>query len=61
MKSRSSGPSSRPSDAYRHPPVASALNEKLVSRITELTHLRLRFGYRGIRDVLRPGLPGHQP
>jgi putative transposase len=41
-------------DAFRHPPVASELNQELASRITEVGHLRRRFGYRRIHDVLRP-------
>jgi len=45
-------------DAYRHPPVASELNQELASRITEVAHLRRRFGYRRIHDVLRPAYPG---
>jgi putative transposase len=45
-------------DAYRHPPVASELNQELASRITEVAHLRRRFGYRRIHDVLRPTYPG---
>ena len=44
-------------DAFRHPPVASELNQELASRITEVAHLRRRFGYRRIHDVLRPAYP----
>jgi putative transposase len=44
--------------AYRHRPVASELNRELAARITEVAHLRRRFGYRRIHDVLRPAYPG---
>jgi putative transposase len=44
-------------DAFRHPPQASELNQELASRITEVAHLRRRFGYRRIHDVLRPAYP----
>jgi putative transposase len=37
--------------------VASELNQELVSRITEVAHLRRRFGYRRIHDVLRSAYP----
>jgi putative transposase len=43
-------------DAYRHPPVASALNAELSGKIVELAHVRRRFGYRRIHDLLRPAL-----
>ena len=45
-------------DAYRHPPAVSELNQQLASQITEVAHLRRRFGYRRIHDVLRPAYPG---
>lgn len=45
-------------DAFRHPPVAGELNQELASQITEVAHLRRRFGYRRIHDVLRPAYPG---
>ena len=45
-------------DAYRHPPVVGELNQELASQITEGAHLRRRFGYRRIHDVLRPAYPG---
>jgi putative transposase len=45
-------------NAYRHPPVTSELNQELVSQITEVAHLRRRFGYRRIHGVLRPAYPG---
>jgi putative transposase len=41
-----------------HPPVTSELNQELVSQITEVAHLRRRFGYRRIHGVLRPAYPG---
>jgi putative transposase len=44
-------------DAYRHPPVASPLNSELSGQIIELAHLRRRFGYRRIHDLLRPAYP----
>jgi putative transposase len=44
-------------DAFRHTPQASELNQELASRITEVAHLRRRFGYRRIHDVLRPACP----
>lgn len=44
-------------DAYRHPPVASALNATLSGQIIELAHVRRRFGYRRIHDLLRPAYP----
>jgi putative transposase len=44
-------------DAYRHPPVASPLNSELRGKIVELAHVRRRFGYRRIHDLLRPAYP----
>jgi putative transposase len=44
-------------DAYRHPPVASPLNAELSGKIIELAHVRRRFGYRRIHDLLRPAYP----
>lgn len=44
-------------DAYRHPPVASALNAELSGKIVELAYVRRRFGYRRIHDLLRPAYP----
>ena len=46
-----------PETAYRHPPVASALNAELSGKIVELAHVRRRFGYRRIHDLLRPAYP----
>ena len=44
-------------DAYRHPPVVSPLNSELRGKIVELAHVRRRFGYRRIHDLLRPAYP----
>jgi len=44
-------------DSYRHPPVPSELNKTLSGQIIELAHLRRRFGYRRIHDLLRPSFP----
>ena len=48
-------------DAYRHPPVASDLNAELSGRIVDLAHVRRRFGYRRIHDLLRPEYPQVNP
>jgi len=48
-------------DSYRHPPVPSALNAELSGRIVELAHVRRRFGYRRIHDLLRPEYPQVNP
>ena len=45
-------------DSYRNPPVPSELNGTLSGQIIELAHLRRRFGYRRIHDLLRPSFPG---
>ena len=44
-------------DAYRHPPVASSPNRELSGQIIELAHVRRRFGYRRLHDLLRPAYP----
>jgi putative transposase len=44
-------------DAYRHPPVIGPLNRELSGQIIELAHVRRRFGYRRIHDLLRPAYP----
>ncbi len=44
-------------DAYRHPPVTSTINRELSGQIIELAHVRRRFGYRRIHDLLRPAYP----
>jgi len=45
-------------DSYRHPGVASALNQELCAKIVQTAHERRRWGYRMIHDVLRPQYPG---
>jgi putative transposase len=45
-------------DSYRHPPEPDALTRKLAGRIVEIAHVRRRFGYRRIHDLLRPEFPG---
>lgn len=45
-------------DAYRNPPAATPLNQDLKGKIVELAHVRRRFGYRRIYDLLRPQFPG---
>jgi len=48
-------------DAYRHPPVPSDLNAELRDKIVGLAHVRRRFGYRRIHDLLRPEYPQINP
>jgi putative transposase len=46
-------------DSYRHPPVPiSAQTEALKAKIVEIAHVRRRFGYRRVHDMLRPEFPG---
>jgi putative transposase len=45
-------------DSYRHPPAASAQTEALKTKIVEIAHVRRRFGYRRVHDLLRPDFPG---
>ena len=45
-------------DSYRHPPEADAMTKELSSKILEIAHVRRRFGYRRIHDMLRPHFPG---
>jgi putative transposase len=45
-------------DSYRHPPQADAATCELAGRIVEIAHVRRRFGYRRIHDLLRPEFPG---
>ena len=45
-------------DSYRHPVVASTLNEELRQKIVQTAHERRRWGYRMIHDALRPQYPG---
>lgn len=42
-------------DSYRHPPQESEMNQAL--RV-EIAHMRRRFGYRRIHDLLRPEFAG---
>jgi len=44
-------------DSYRNPSVPSELNATLSGQIIELAHLRRRFGYWRIHDLLRPSFP----
>ncbi|CAG0992642.1 Putative transposase InsK for insertion sequence element IS150 [Burkholderiales bacterium] len=45
-------------DSYRHPPEADPVTKQLSSKIVEIAHVRRRFGYRRIHDLLRPEFPG---
>ena len=45
-------------DSYRHPPALDAVTAELAGRIVEIAHVRRRFGYRRIHDLLRPQFPG---
>jgi putative transposase len=45
-------------DSYRHPPEADVATQTLAGRIVEIAHVRRRFGYRRIHDLLRPEFPG---
>ena len=45
-------------DSYRHPPQADQATVDLHEKIVEIAHVRLRFGYRRIHDLLRPQFPG---
>lgn len=49
----------RSRDSYRHPPEADAATRQLAGRIVEMAHVRRRFGYRRIHDLLRPEFPGY--
>ena len=44
-------------DSYRHPIVASTLNQELLGKIVQTAHERRRWGYRMIHDALRPQYP----
>ena len=44
-------------DSYRHESQTSALNAKLREQIVQTAHVRRRWGYRMIHDVLRPRYP----
>ena len=41
-------------DSYRHAPQESQMNQDLSAKIIEIAHVRRRFGYRRIHDLLRP-------
>jgi putative transposase len=41
-------------DSYRNPPEQSEMNQALSAKIVEIAHVRRRFGYRRIHDMLRP-------
>ena len=45
-------------DSYRHPPQADQATVDLHEKIVEIAHVRRRFGYRRIHDLLRPQFPG---
>jgi len=45
-------------DSYRNPPVPSAQTEALKTKIVEIAHVRRRFGYRRVHDLLRTEFPG---
>jgi putative transposase len=45
-------------DSYRHPPVSSPQTLALKAKIVEIAHVRRRFGYRRVHDLLRPEFPG---
>lgn len=44
-------------DSYRHPPESDAATRELAARIVEIAHVRRRFGYRRIHDLLRADFP----
>lgn len=45
-------------DSYRHPPQTDQATVELHEKIVEIAHVRRRFGYRRIHDLLRPQFPG---
>jgi putative transposase len=45
-------------DSYHHPPKADQSTLDLHEKIVEIAHVRRRFGYRRIHDLLRPQFPG---
>ena len=45
-------------DSYRNPPQADQATLELHAKIVETAHVRRRFGYRRIHDLLRPDFPG---
>ncbi len=44
-------------DSYRNPPQPDQLSRDLCERIVDIAHVRRRFGYRRIHDLLRPEFP----
>jgi putative transposase len=45
-------------DSYRNPPQPDQLTRDLCERIVDIAHIRRRFGYRRIHDLLRLEFPG---
>lgn len=45
-------------DSYRNPPQADQATLELHEKIVQIAHVRRRFGYRRIHDLLRPEFPG---
>ena len=45
-------------DSYRNPPQPDQLTRELVEHIVDISHVRRRFGYRRIHDLLRSEFPG---
>lgn len=45
-------------DSYRNPPQPDQLTRDLGKRIVDIAHVRRRFGYRRIHDLLRSEFPG---
>ena len=45
-------------DSYRNPPQPDQLTRQLGERIVDIAHIRRRFGYRRIHDLLRSEFPG---
>jgi hypothetical protein len=45
-------------DSYRNPPQPDQLTRDLGERILDIAHVRRRFGYRRIHDLLRSEFPG---
>ena len=44
-------------DSYRNPPVPDQQSATLSAAIIDIAHVRRRFGYRRIHDLLRPEFP----
>ncbi|WP_375140676.1 IS3 family transposase [Ideonella paludis] len=45
-------------DSYRRPPQPNVQNQALKDKIVEIAHVRRRFGYRRVHDLLRREFPG---